>query len=66
MEQIFIRNREIATKEYVDAVAGQGGGSSANLSNYYTKAEVDALITALREEFLEVNTQLENIINGDE
>lgn len=65
MEQIFIRNREIATKEYVDAVA-QGGGSSADLSNYYTKAEVDALIAALREEFLTVNTQLENIINGDE
>ncbi len=44
MDRIFIRNREVATKEYVDTVAG--GGSSVDLSNYYTKAEVDAAIAA--------------------
>lgn len=44
MDRIFIRNREVATKEYVDAVAGSG--SSVDLSNYYTKAEVDAAIAA--------------------
>lgn len=39
MDKIFIRNREVATKEYVDAVAG--GGASVDLSNYYTKEEMD-------------------------
>lgn len=40
MDRIFIRNREIATKDYVDSVA-TGGGASVDLSNYYTKEEVD-------------------------
>lgn len=40
MDKIFIRNREIATKEYVDAVAG--GGTSVDLSNYYTKEEINS------------------------
>ena len=44
MDRIFIRDREIATKEYVDAVAGSG--ADVDLSNYYTKEEVDAAIAA--------------------
>lgn len=58
-----------ATKKYVDdsiAAAGTGGSGSGDLTNYYTKEEVDALIAGLRAEFLEVNTQLENIVNGGE
>lgn len=56
-----------ATKKYVDeSIAAAGTGGSGDLTNYYTKAEVDALIAGLRAEFLEVNTQLENIINGGE
>ena len=40
-------NDDIATKKYVDeaiAAASIGGGSETDLSNYYTKAEVNALI----------------------
>ena len=44
MDRIFIRDREIATKDYVDTVVG--GGSNVDLSNYYTKEEVDAAIAA--------------------
>lgn len=41
-------NEEIATKKYVDdaiAAAGTGGGGgSADLTNYYTKSEVDGIV----------------------
>lgn len=40
MDRIFIRDREIATKDYVDSVA-IGGGASVDLSNYYTKEEIN-------------------------
>lgn len=38
--------KPLATKEYVDKqiASGGSGGGSADLTNYYTKAEVDALI----------------------
>lgn len=62
-----------ATKKYVDdAVAGASGGSGgeANLTNYYTKAEVDALLQELRNEFVSannnINDKLETIIYGGE
>ena len=56
-----------ATKKYVDdSIAAVGTGGSGDLTNYYTKEEVNALIAELRAEFLEVNTQLEDIINGGE
>ena len=37
---------EVATKAYVDANAGSGGGGGGNvdLSNYYTKEEIDAML----------------------
>ena len=47
MNQIFIRGNEIATKEYVDeTITKVNGGEAADLSNYYTKEEVEALIAA--------------------
>ena len=62
-----------ATKKYVDeAVAGVSGGSGggADLTNYYTKAEVDALLQELRNEFVSannnINDKLETIIYGGE
>ena len=62
-----------ATKKYVDeAVASVSGGSGgeANLTNYYTKAEVDALLQELRNEFVSannnINDKLETIIYGGE
>lgn len=56
-----------ATKKYVDdSIAAAGTGGSGDLTNHYTKEEVDALVAGLRAEFLEVNTQLENIVNGGE
>lgn len=62
-----------ATKKYVDdAIAGVSGGSGgeADLTNYYTKAEVDALLQALRDEFVSannsINDKLETIIYGGE
>lgn len=62
-----------ATKKYVDeAVASVSGGSGggADLTNYYTKAEVDALLQELRNEFVSannnINDKLETIIYGGE
>lgn len=62
-----------ATKKYVDdAIAGVSGGSGGevDLTNYYTKAEVDALLQALRDEFVSannsINDKLETIIYGGE
>ena len=61
------------TKKYVDdAIAGVSGGSGggADLTNYYTKAEVDALLQELRNEFVSannnINDKLETIIYGGE
>ena len=66
-------NYHPATKKYVDdVVAGVSGGSGgeANLTNYYTKTEVDALLQALRDEFVSannnINDKLETIIYGGE
>ena len=62
-----------ATKKYVDdAIAGVSGGSGSevDLTNYYTKAEVDALLQALRDELVSannsINDKLETIIYGGE
>ena len=41
MNQIFIRGNEVATKEYVDKVVENAATGGADLSNYYTKEEVD-------------------------
>ena len=64
---------EYATTKYVDdAIAGVSGGSGgeADLTNYYTKAEVDALLQELRNEFVSannnINDKLETIIYGGE
>ena len=40
MNKIYIRGNEIATKEYVDSLSF-GGGENVDLSNYYTKEEID-------------------------
>ena len=64
---ILYQSKYGATKKYVDdCIAAVGTGVSGDLTNYYTKEEVNALIAELRAEFLEVNTQLEDIINGGE
>ena len=40
-----IKNLDCANKKYVDdAVANAGGGGSVDLSNYYTKAEIDKIV----------------------
>ena len=44
MNQIYIRGNEIATKEYVDNAIANADGNGTDLSNYYTKEEVEALI----------------------
>ena len=41
MNKIYIRGNEIATKEYVDSLSFSGGGENVDLSNYYTKEEID-------------------------
>lgn len=46
MNQIFIRGNEMATKEYVDNAVENAATGGADLSNYYTKEEVEALIAA--------------------
>lgn len=47
MNKIFIRGNEMATKEYVDeTITKINGGEATDLSNYYTKEEVEALIAA--------------------
>ena len=43
MNQIYIRGNEIATKEYVDSLSF--GGGDADLSNYYTKEEINNIIS---------------------
>lgn len=43
MNKIYIRGNEIATKEYVDSLSFEGGG--ADLSNYYTKEEINNIIS---------------------
>lgn len=44
MNQIYIRGNEMATKEYVDSAIEDINGGSVDLTNYYTKEEVEALI----------------------
>lgn len=43
MNQIYIRGNEVATKAYVDSLSLGGDGSA--LSNYYTKEEINNLIS---------------------
>ena len=46
MNQIFIRGNEVATKEYVDKAIEDNTAEEIDLSNYYTKEEVEAAIAA--------------------
>ena len=56
----------LATVEYVDdAVAGGGGGSGADLTNYYQKSEVDTLLNNKYNKS-ETDTLLNNKYNKSE
>ena len=37
-------NRVVSLEDYITEIAGDGGGGNVDLSNYYTEAEVDALL----------------------